>query len=142
MISAVRSSHSNKKYVMITTFYVLFGLNIVHEIINIVNPNYVYHLLDSIKAYAKLKETSCQTPEDTKDVIVPSVLIALCIAQQFMYMILTIIGLFTHQWFLFGCMIFISIIGSFIQNDNRTDWYARIDSVISAVLIITIIVNR
>lgn len=127
---------------MVTLFYILFGLNIVHEIINIVQPNYVYHLLDSIKAYAKLKETSCQTPEDTRDIVVPSILIALCVAQQFVYMILTVIGLFTHQWFLFGCIILISIIGSIIQDHNRTDWYARLDSVISAVLIITIIVNR
>jgi len=133
--------------IMNTLFYILFGLNIIYELINIVRPNYIYHIHDFIKAYLQQDE-SYKTPEKTKKIIIPTFLLLLCIIQQALYSVLTVVGLFTHQWFLFACIIIISIIGSFIQNNHiiqnnhRTDWYARLGSVISAVLIITIIVNR
>ena len=50
---------------MVTLFYVLFGLNIIHEIINIVTPNYPYKLLDHLKEFQKKKDEGSATTDDT-----------------------------------------------------------------------------
>lgn len=49
---------------MVTLFYVLFGLNIIHEIINIVTPNYPYKLLDQLKEFQKEKDEGSATDAD------------------------------------------------------------------------------
>lgn len=127
---------------MVTLFYVLFGLNIIHEIINIVTPNYPYKLLDHLKEFQKKKDEGSATTDDTGWAVVTWLVVVAILIQQLMYFVLSVLGLFTHQWQLFAMFLCLFIVSAIIQHKHRTNWYAILDSVISAVLIVTIIINR
>lgn len=128
---------------MLTIFYIFFSLNIIHELINIVQPNYVHDIVNKIKSMPDLESIAHdQKPEVLKEYAPYLIAIAFIYAQQILYMIETVLGLFTHQWYLFTIFLVISIVWSIITKDSRSRWYARCDSIISAGLIILIIINR
>lgn len=64
------------------------------------------------------------------------------LAVQIFYMLLTIIGLFTHQWHWFLALLALSLGSSLIKTEDKPRWYSRLDATISMALIIIIIINR
>jgi len=106
-------------------FYILYAFALIGELSHFASPK------DRLNQIKKLKESIKDKGVDDwpKDTTGP-------IVQTILYFTLTIIGLFTFQWYAFVLVLLLSAI------PKRTWWYLRIDAFITILIILFVVINK
>ncbi len=124
-------------------FYLLFALNILHELPILLDPSNHIKLMEDIKAK---KFTSPEFQDKPLPEKWPELFsLFWLLGTQLLYFLLTIIGLFSFQWWAFLVFFCWSVLtGSLMKNSfNHTLKYAwyRLDALVSLTIIIFVILN-
>lgn len=106
-------------------FYALYVLALIGECSHFAHPQERLEAVKKLKESIKDKDVD-DWPKNTRGPIIQSVI----------YMALTIVGLFTFQWYAFVVMLLISAI------PKRVWWYVRIDALLSILIILYVVINK
>jgi len=106
-------------------FYILYAFALIGELTHFAYPKDRLIQVAKLKKQTKDKNVD-EWPKDIRGTI----------AQSLIYMLLTLIGLFTFQWYAFVVILLFSAI------PKRTWWWIRIDALISALIILFIVINK